>query len=650
MNDTAGYKARPNVAESHKAVRILPKDGESPFSICLIIPRDPTEHSAKRVLRSSFGLVVHPGCIVDRAERIQQWVEVGIQSVNGLAEGVSSDLNDALTNIVMDRRFRDDFDRAREAAPESVIETGFESEHPPPLFFDAEKGKALDLTPDDDGGQWMLCRDDALLAGAELPPYGRSLHRYLYVPQKGEDSAFIPVTDGAPENDRTRAMEEIMPDYGESVIPINPEGGLMMVRNMCDYGYGSYLEALGGRKGQNAEEMGAQFTSDPTSAEAMSEGGLVLRRHGRVARLSETVHLKLLVLSQAVAAVRETVKGSGRPLLNLRGSSLRVDLPDRSPHLPVTWLPEVELVDCGSAVQLDIPEVNDRYFVRKGDSGASVYWPEVTQKMISGSGTLRIRQVTGEDGVTRVEGTFAAPDIVKVSETDLLWMRLDAGGQSLDLYGHPRAQEALARGEVRFRSLDHQFCDESVSALKQQEGVPREGVFFRFMPVLSSPCDLYSLGVIAVQSLLVDKQNSLPIALDEVFALAHEVEARHAEDYPLVDRIRAIWQEEERWEEALGAHRLGWEDVGESVAAAAVPREVWWRILAAIVRMFPGSCPESVCEDYTDAPAEGLYRVFDSSLEEWRDLVGMTRSLVVNDRELNSQVQHVIGRLLEQIE
>jgi hypothetical protein len=79
-----------------------------------------------------------------------------------------------------------------------------------------------------------------------------------------------------------------------------------------------------------------------------------------------------------------------------------------------------------------------------------------------------------------------------------------------------------------------------------------------------------------------------------------------------------------------------------------VPEELWWQMLGAVVRMFPGVGPDSECADFADAPPAALHRVFDGPLEGLRKVLTLSRSLIVTDWRLNREIHSVIAGFLQQ--
>jgi hypothetical protein len=209
------------------------------------------------------------------------------------------------------------------------------------------------------------------------------------------------------------------------------------------------------------------------------------------------------------------------------------------------------------------------------------------------------------------------------------------------------AAEGLAQGEVRFRTVPQQLSDAEVAALKAAEGVSFARSPFEVVPLLSSPCDLYSLGVLAVRMLLVDDKTTLAVALDEVLSLARQVAAEHKPDAPLGRRVRAILDRDRRYVDSLGPHRIGRWGLTPEEAFQLLPQDLWCDTLGTLVRLFPGMGPDSVCRDFGDAPSLALETVFNSPIEEIEKLMVRSRSLILIDWNFNREVNTAIKECLD---
>ena len=95
-----------------------------------------------------------------------------------------------------------------------------------------------------------------------------------------------------------------------------------------------------------------------------------------------------------------------------------------------------------------------------------------------------------------LEGTLTSQERLVGGGSDLLWLRLALPSGRVDLYATIDAADGAASGEARFRTLPQKLPPSTVAALRQAEGVPLSGMPFQTVPLLSTPCDLYALGVL----------------------------------------------------------------------------------------------------------------------------------------------------------
>jgi hypothetical protein len=251
-----------------------------------------------------------------------------------------------------------------------------------------------------------------------------------------------------------------------------------------------------------------------------------------------------------------------------------------------------------------------------------------------------------DQGRTVLEGTLVVQERLGVSPHDLLWIRVPLPSGRLDLYGHLYAAEALAQGEIRFRTVPQQLPESVVANLRAAEGVSFARAPFEVVPLLSTPCDLYALGVLAVRTLLVDGKTTLPIALDEALSLARQAGVEHNPDVPAGSRIRAILENGPRYATSLGPHRLNYGGLGPEEAARLLPLDLWCDTLAFIVNLFPGLGPDSICRDFGDVPALALETVFNRPTEALEKLVLRSRSLIVIDWAYNNEIHATINKFL----
>jgi len=643
MTSPSDAKLAPaGLPEGFIPVPLTPGYAASPLRICAIVRRQPDPAAGHLVtIRDLVDGRVLLGCVTDAAGRIQRWLEIWVQDLTGLAAAPAA-AREALNNDLLDTRRKRQVAAFEKLDPIGALTTGWETVHPAPAFINLATFEPAALP---DG--WALCTDDALLTARGLPAYTRSLHRYLCQPTLKDQSPFVPVTADAPTAPGTKSLADVA--GGAKLLPVNPGGGLMAVRSYGPVGYEEFLDVLGGGSfaglahGRTPVHVGVPEGSSQHNADASGDGWLFLNRSGKWGRLIEGFHLRLRMLADAFEQVRDLVRATPRPLLNLSADSFRVRLGEAGCGLPVLWTVKPVLADPGDAVELPIKASDVRYHLPARPQ-ASVYRPAQAGQTIGARAAVRIRQVMPPDaaGGVNVEGTFTTNERLDVGRNDLAWLRLNVANSWLDLYARLESTRALAAGEWRFRTVGHKFKPEVVQALKAAEGVPMNNVLFEIVPLLSTPVDLYALGVLGARTLLVNPATNLPVAVDELLSLARQVQFDQDPNATLPQRVRAVFGTDARWRDSLGPQRLSNDPMTAEEAFDLIPADVWFDTLAALIRTFPGVGPDSTCRDFGDAPGGGLHRVFEPALVDLNALIVKTRSLIVIDWKFNREIHAVI--------
>ena len=601
---------------------------DAPLRLCVVVrtQADPVAGHFIR-LRDSADTAVYLGCILDADRRVLDWVELWVQQPDQLPN-----FRDKFSNDVLDERWSLAADAFQQLDPSGTLKTGWETSHPQPILIDVTRWTASH--PAHEGKPWTLCKDDGLLRGADLPPYSTSASRYWHAA-----SRFVPVTAGAPENSATIPLTEVV---GKNVI-FNPQAGLILARRFAPLGIDDFSDAFSGKPWRGVDNARHPYVPQGACSalqdpKQLQETGayLFLGKHGAAGRFVETFHLKLVLFAEAVRLARNFVQKQQLPFLNLSPESFRVSLSETSAGLPALWTARTHLARSGAAFALPVESSAARYFLPAAKEERSIYLPEGLGATTRGEGTVRIRKLMPQDKASVViEGTLVTDNQLDVSPNDLLWLRLPVGANRVDLYGHIQPGD----GEARFRTEPQRLPEATLAALKAAEGVSFSKVAYEFIPMLSSACDLYSLGVLAARLFLVNEGNTLPVALDELLSLGRQAGA---------EGIRAAWPDQ-RWNEAIGPHRIMWEKNDPQAATQMLPMDLWWELLGEMTRLFPGLSSKSVCKDYGDAPSLALESVFGSPLAALEQLVARTRSLIVIDWKFNREIQSVIAAFRDKL-
>jgi hypothetical protein len=604
------------------------------------------------VIRSGLGLRVYLGASIDAAGRVVELLEIWIQSVAGLA-GSTATWRHYISNQQLDREWATSARQFAEATPDACRLCGWEESHPEPVFIDVERGESWSPVDAASGLRFQLCTDDALLRAAGLPAYSESLHRYWHVRQQGESVAvtWVAATPGAPDHPQVRTRDSILP-LGRNLVPLNPEGGLMQVHRLAPIGLEDYINLLSGAPWRGLA-AGAGPVMPPGVYSNLSDwdrllqddGNLFLHGRTRSGMLAETFYLRLQLIYQMVQAVGEAVARRKLPMLNLSTESFRVEMGPTAPGLPLLWSARASLVVPGSSVALPIQATDLRHFMPVGVPATTIFRPEFLGLPARGRCLVRLRRVSADTaGQISVEGTIVTSERLKLTPQDLLWLKMAMPGLALDLFARCDAAEGLASGECRFRTEPQRFEPEAARLLRASEGNSFEGTEYETVPMLSTPCDLYALGVLAVRTLLVNPQNSLGVALDETLSLARQMGLETVEG-GAADRVRSLVAADSRWLASMGPHRLSHEPTTPEAVFAAVPEELWWRAMGVVARMFPGQGPDSYCRDFSDASPFAVEKVFGAPLADLASLLRCARGLLFSDWAANREVAGVLARL-----
>jgi hypothetical protein len=631
--------------KGYRGVPLRPEDRDAPIAISLLVRINPSEAPPFILLRETMDASIYLGCLIDRSGHPKAWIEIWVQNVDRVAFSFSARL-ESLTNSLLDRRWTDRVSMLRTLKRATIIETGFEFDHPAPALIDGKAGVVVHPVEPETQRPFTLCTDEAALELAGLPSYASSLHRYLWNGAGDHEPVFLAVTSGA---DLASGVKQAAETF-KGLDFFNPGGGLLLVRPLAPLALTEFADILGGNTwpgfqcGGEAIRLGGAYAK-LEDAEAVFQRGahLFSGRAGKGGRLLEVFHLKLNLILQALEETRAAIQFLQLPFLALGAESFRIQLFEIGTGLPLFWSAQVDLAESNCALALSAGGSDARYFVPPALSGPSIYRPQARHLPDQGSARVRIRKIlppTPEG--TSIEATLATDERLNVAASDLIHVRLALAAGRADLYGHVDESEALAKGETRFRTVPQVLSGPLLSALKEAEGAPISSAGFEILPLLTSPCDMYAVAVLAVRVLLVNDENTLAIALDEILSLARELAVEYRPNLALGERLRAIVERDPRWAVSLGPQRLVRDESVREAAARIVPADLWWETVGVIIRLFPGIGPDSFCRDFGDAPSLALDRIFDEGIAKIDLLLLRSRSLVVADWTQNLEIHDAI--------
>lgn len=642
-------------ARGSASLRLVPfqPDGGAMVRLCVALKFTGTEWRLNCVRSFSDGRV-YLGALTDHNGRVREWLEIWIQTVSGLGRAVRSS-GALLDNTTLDRRWTQMAGSIKAINPEACIDTGFESTHPPPSWIDvAAQRMVTPVSPGANNAAASLCQNDEALAAAGLPRYSSTLIRCLWIEGKPDAGFFA-----AASNDKTDAAPAGQPAPPQSrpgwaaamdtLLPLNPEGGLMFVRRRAVLKLEDYAGFLSGLdlQGIQDEAFSSQYLGGLPAGVGhwdfleRASSCLLPTSRGKPGRFLESFHHKLLVFSKMVKAVRDTVAERQLPMLNLAPSSFRVDFAGPSGDLPLLWTARANLCAPSCAAALPLPQTQVCYFRMLEPATASIYRTGKVGQPVATVADVRIRRAFTENGITTIEATLSSSEPLRAADKDLVWLEIPLpGGGHADVFGTLDTAQAMAAGERRFTSVPMTLPAAHAIALRQNEGRAFIGVPLETIPLMSTPCDLYALGVLGVQLFLASAGgHSLAVALDEVLSLAREMDTI---DHPSPGaRAKALALKDPRWNENLGPQHHGHDCASADEAFSWIPVELWWDVMATLARFFPGAGGTAFLRNYEDVPPD-MSRVFDQPRIALNRLVQGSQSLLLSDWVSNREIARVI--------
>lgn len=639
-------KSRQDAVSMHLAP-FYSRDDE-PVRLCVALELSGKEWRLN-CLRSFSDGRVYLGALTDSAGRVREWLEIWVQSVAGIADSIRA-RGMQLDNNVLDLRWQRMAAALKALNPDACIDTGFETKHPAPAWIDAEKLRMF-VPSAETAATASLCRDDNALAAAGLPRYSTSLARYMWIEGR-LDLGFLEVA-AAGRNTENRTEEQrqvpVWAQKTDSLLPLNPEGGLVFVRRRAALKFEDYAQYLGGSdlQGVHDDAFASQYFGGLPAGIGRwnflekTRSSLLPTSRGKPGRFLETFHHKLLMFSKMVKAVRATVAAQQLPMLNLSPSSFRVSFAESEGDLPWLWTASPTICEQSAAIALPLPATQLRYFRTLEQPDASIYKPGKVGLPIVTNADVRIRRVVLENDETTIECTVSSAEPLNVADRDLIWLELAFPGQErVDLFGKLGTAQALATGECRFVSAAMTLTPRAINALRQNEGRVITGVPVETIPLMSTPCDLYALGVLGVQLFLTSSANHpLPVALDEMLSLACQMDTV---DVPSPGaRAKTLAMKDRRWNENMGPQHHGHKCASADEAFAWMPVELWWDVMATLARFFPGAGGCAFLRNYEDVPPD-MERVFDAPCIALNRLVQASQSLLLSDWVSNREIARVI--------
>lgn len=639
----------PCAAPSGYSLAPIHSSGEgAPLKICLLVQSESSPPSSPFVLLREVPCSrVYLGAICDSEARIQDWVEIWVQSLE-TKEIAFSSYQEQLSNYAFDQRWQSECAVFRKNVPTKIVATAMEQTNPSPVLIKQGTQPGNSSLAATEVVRWKICKDDSQLSSLGLSPYTTSLNRYLSDPDASGPKTFLATSADAPVNAHVQNFERLTASPDVRAI-FNPHAGLIRIVRYSPLELEGFLRVIeGGGYGDFVPDVTRLFPESQYArlrAWSTSPKGLPFLLHGTPGdpeRLNEVFFLKLSVLRDIFEEVRAHVGAHQLPFLNLSPSSFRVSLPEVGDQFPALWAANCQLVKPGQAYPLKIKSTEQRYFVRLGKVEPSPFLPEGLGAHSFGVGSVRLRTVTSEADGAVLEGTLVAEDYLGLDAHDLLWFKIPLGEQRLEFFAHVYVSEAVGPREARFRTVPTKLAESAMTALQRAAGTVFARSPYEIWPLLSSPCDMFSLGVMAVRVLLANSKSNLPVILDEVLGLARHLGKNEKKDDGPLSRLKSSVEADPRLLDLISPHQMIESGATPQAARNAIQMDIWLETIALLLRLFPGASPYSYCKDLGDVSPLALETVFDQPIEELERIVLRLRTTLWPSASANQEIAGVI--------
>jgi len=636
------------VPTGYQLAPIHPDNGGSPLRVCVLVAEDEKSPAGPFVLLRELPVArVYLGAACDAEGGIQDWLEIRVQNLE-LRELSFSNYQERLANPAFDQRWLAEYEIEKGGLPESVLVTGMEKHQPTPLIIKrATKNDPSPFLPVA-STPWRICQDDTLLSSLGLPPYSTSPFRYLYDPSSSSPKNLFATAKDSPTGPNVTSAAQLFSASDVRAV-FNPHAGLVRITRFNPLPFDELLQVLEGQAWEGVAVGKQRLIQDGIYDElqtwSASQKGISFLLHatsGISDRLHEILFLKLALLRDLFKAVRSYVKAQQLPLLNLAPSSFRVRLNQTGDQFPALWSAKCALVKPGQAYPLKMTATQQRYFIRLGGAEPSPFLPEGLGAHSLGIGSVRLRAVLAETDGIFIEGTLVAEDYLRLDVADLLWFKLPLAEDSVEFYAHVQLSEAVGPKEARFRTLPAKLSEAVVARLKQSVGAAFQKAPYEVWPLLSSPCDLYSLGVIAIRLLLANRQSNLPVILDDVLSLTRSLCPQPSSKDELLPQLKTLLNNEPKLLNLVSPHCLIAREWTPAEARAGINQDLWLDAVCLLLRLFPGAGHHSYCRSFGDVSPLALETVFDRPINELETLLLRLRSLLLPTLSANEEIAGVL--------
>lgn len=636
---------------------------EASVRLSLVVRKesDPVEGPFCR-LRQLTDANVFLGCFTDRSGHILKWLELWVRDYDNIAEKLHENAFDVINNAVLDERWERQKKILEISKASHVYKTSLDTEMEYSLHVDVYNKKVGFVKDANSKTHWKICKEDDLLKRLDLAPYSTSIHRYLYLESMGAESDFLPITPNAPQNAKTKSLDEGIGGRS-TLLPFNSYGGSIMVREVAPMTLEGYLCVLCGKPWEGVGQGKKKLMPNGIYKEISDEvsvgyaaGRLVSTRQGQRTWKLESLFLKVRLFYEMISQVKACVELDQKPFFALEPSSFGICLPGTSPTSPFLWDAEVVMNQTSDAIafsvekQTDLDSRETTYFRTFRPLTASIYRPEALaqHRTLMAEVTLLKIERDRDSGLYLISGSMRSSDIQAhgILGRHFYFIDYSVRGKRMRLVAEMTEVDARVADKIQFKTLRLPLSSEQQLALESFIGVEQVGVYCEIFPVLGTPCDLYSLGVIGLEVLFFGSEIALAQIKDQLRTLANTC-VDLGEEQSIVERIVQTFKAEPQMREMLMPDVLGLAPSGKDHMGLPPEERIWEGLLSVIMKMLSGLLKhEGYAPSLSNENNFRITHVFDQPLRELGRYMAILRSLNLGDTQSTRLVSEVLDEMI----
>ncbi len=377
-------------------------------------------------------------------------------------------------------------------------------------------------------------------------------------------------------------------------------------------------------------------------------------------RALEIFYLKTTAFQQLCEDLRTFYRVCGQPHLQLGPDNVMVTLSENGSHLPLAWNFHVKLIDLASGHPFRpapgltdyLPDIRrpirdqDRLYAAPvlHEKFGQQNWMKIILKDISET------PLDGGDVLFKIHGTLSsdAVDLQEISRKDLLHLALHQ--EHLGLTGTEFWGKKLAQ-EEKICSIE---CCSFQITKKEKERMQtlrdREiDVLVSCFPVYHLPCDLYSLGLLLLDSLLANPANERLDIRETHHTLCQLMES-YMYNHPLADESEVIQTFREicvtdRASRVLARSNIFFQPQENAASASAIPEILWFEALLIAFRLSSHLPVFSFCRDHGDFSEDRPEEKLDHLVHALDALRAKIHTELFATHQANDQITRILKKV-----